>query len=332
MRPPPNVVDVTSSTLLRGGCDIDHVRPDRIARQRVRVKAAGSRGGARGRAGRRVADGDRAHRAPARGQVEGPGRRHPGRTASTRPTPSPGSPPASATRKFCTAGAHRDDEHLPLGRDRRCVRVGVRGRPSPGRAPRGTARRAAQSPRRVRRAICSSVNPSPRRSAIQASRIASSSAARAASDDTITNRHGVAVMRRRGGQRRGDRPPYGGGVDRLPVNARTVRAGTAARRRDAEPEHVLGRRHAPAPRAPGPSASVTRPAQPAHDRDRHLPRLALDQVAGGGDLVGDRGDRDLEGVAVRVRLAPRRSSQRQHPGRPDRRVGQARPPRPPMCR
>ena len=46
------------------------------------------------------------------------------------------------------------------------------------------------SPRRSLRAICSGVNPSPRRSAVQASRIASSSAVLAPAVSRMTKRHG----------------------------------------------------------------------------------------------------------------------------------------------
>ena len=39
--------------------------------------------------------------------------------------------------------------------------------------------------------------------------------------------------------------------------------------------------------APGPSSGVTWAAEPADDRDRHAGELALDQLGGRGDLVGD---------------------------------------------
>ena len=181
------------------------------------------------------------------------------------------------------------------------------------------------SPRLRRRAICSSVNPSPRRSATHASCMASSRASRAASDDTITNRQGslwcgagavsaaaiarstAAEVDRLGGER-ADRAPGGQHVGR------------------AEPEHVLARRPDQRPRA-GPVFVGDQRGQPAHERDGHLPRLALDQVAGGRDLVGDRGDGDVEGVAPRVRLAAV-VAHRQHAGRADRGVGLPGPPRP----
>ncbi len=51
--------------------------------------------------------------------------------------------------------------------------------------------RRSGSPRRTRRAICSSVNPSARRSEIHAASMSSSSAVRAWAEDSTANRHGV---------------------------------------------------------------------------------------------------------------------------------------------
>ena len=50
--------------------------------------------------------------------------------------------------------------------------------------------RRSGSPRRTRRAICSCVNPSPRRSAVHAASMSSSSAVLARCDSTTANRHG----------------------------------------------------------------------------------------------------------------------------------------------
>jgi hypothetical protein len=104
------------------------------------------------------------------------------------------------------------------------------------------------------------VNPSPRRSAIQASRIASSSFSRAAADSTSTKRHGwlwcgagavsaVATARRTASDSTGS-----------PVNARMVRRASGT---SADPNRNMsswgGRISA---LAPGPSSPVTRPASP----------------------------------------------------------------------
>ena len=120
--------------------------------------------------------------------------------------------------------------------------------------------RRSTSPRRTRRAICSSVNPSRRRSAIQASRIASSSPVRAAADSKMTKRHGwlwcgagavsaVATARRTAVALTGS-----------PVNALIVRRASGT---SADPKRNMsssaGRMSS---RAPGPSCSVTRPSSP----------------------------------------------------------------------
>ncbi len=147
---------------------------------------------------------------------------------------------------------------------------------------------------------------------------------RAAADDTITNRQGslwcgagavsaASIARETAagstgcGGERADRAPGGQHVGR------------------AEPEHVLARHPDERPRA---RAVVVgdEGGEPPHERDRQLQRLALDQVAGGGDLVRHRRHGDLEGVAERVLLAPV-VAHRQHPGRADRGVGLAGPPR-----
>ncbi len=133
------------------------------------------------------------------------------------------------------------------------------------------------------------------------------------------------MVRRGRGQRGFDRAGDGGGIDRL----RGERADGAPGGQHvgrAEPEHVLAR--LPDQR-PGTGAVVVgdQGGEPAHDRDRYLQRLALDQVPGGGDLVGDRGHGDLKGVAERVVLAAV-VPHRQHPGGADRGVGLPGPPRP----
>ena len=116
------------------------------------------------------------------------------------------------------------------------------------------------SPRRSLRAICSSVNPSRRRSAVQASRIASSSAARAAAVSRITNRHGwlwcgAGAVSAVATARRITAAPTGS-----PVNALIVRRASGT---SADPNRNMsssaGRISS---RAPGPSCSVTRSASP----------------------------------------------------------------------
>ena len=132
-------------------------------------------------------------------------------------------------------------------------------------------------------------------------------------------------MRRGRGQRGGDRPADRPGVDRLGGERPDGPAGQRHVGRP-EPEHVLLGRPDQCPRTRAVLLG-DQLGQPAHDRDRDLPRLALHQVRGRGDLVGDGGDGDLQDVAERVGLAavvPHRGEA----GRADRVVGLPGPPRP----
>ena len=65
---------------------------------------------------------------------------------------------------------------------------------------------------------------------------------------------------------------------------------------------------------------VVAAAQPAHHRDRDAGELALHQIGGGGDLVGDGHLGDEEFVAVRV-VGARVAVQHRQPGGADRGVG-----------
>ncbi len=128
------------------------------------------------------------------------------------------------------------------------------------------------------------------------------------------------MVRGRGGHRGGDGPAHRGGVGRL---GGEIPHGPALRQhvRRAEPEHVLGRRPDQRRRARAVRAG-DQPGQAAHDRGGHLAGLALDQVAGRGDLVGHGGDRDLQRAAEGVGLAPV-VAQRGDARRADRGVGLA---------
>ena len=135
----------------------------------------------------------------------------------------------------------------------------------------------------------------------------------------------LAVMRGRRGQRGGDGPADRPGIDRL---AGERPDGPAGQRhvRGPEPEHVLIGRPDQRPRARAVLLGDEL-GQPAHDRDRDTPRLALHQVRGRGDLVGDGGHGDLQDVAERVGLAaviPQRDDARGADGV----VGLSGPPRP----
>ena len=91
----------------------------------------------------------------------------------------------------------------------------------------------------------------------------------------------------------------------------------------AQPEQIVGQRADQIRRG----AAVVAASQPAQHRYRHSSQLALDQVGGRGDLVGDG---DLGGhqlVAVPVDSA-QIAVQHAQPGRPDRRVGLPDSPRP----
>jgi hypothetical protein len=68
--------------------------------------------------------------------------------------------------------------------------------------------------------------------------------------------------------------------------------------------------------------------QPAHDGDGQPGSLALDQVTGGGELVGGGDDGGAERIAVRVRAAPQ-IVEHAHSGGPDGDIGEPGPPGPP---
>ena len=301
-------------------------------RQRTSMKASASRGG-RSRGG---AAGCPTATAPI-------GSQSPGSSSTSRTTSrqnivedthaEPSRSPASATRKFCTPAPGRDHEHLPLGRVPPRVRRRCASRPSPGTAPPDTARCAAR-----RRAAPAwrwtprSCRPR-RRSAIHASRIASSSRTR---DSLRLQQHEPPrrrVVRRRRGDRRGDRPPYRPGVHRL-VGELADRTPQGHRLpyglRGAQPEHVVARRSRTSARAP--VARRPRPrtcGQPAHHGDGQPGRLALDQVA------RRRPARRRWPTTVALSglpcasVPPRRSSSTRTPGRADGHVGQPVAPGPP---
>lgn len=62
--------------------------------------------------------------------------------------------------------------------------------------------------------------------------------------------------------------------------------------------------------------------QAAHHRDRQARRLALHQVARGGQFIGGGDDGGAERIAVRV-LAAAQVVEHPHPGGPDRHIGEA---------
>ncbi len=123
-------------------------------------------------------------------------------------------------------------------------------------------------------------------------------AGRAEDDETPR----LAVMRRRRGQRGGDRPADHPGIDGVGGERPDRPAGQRHIGRS-EPEHVLIGRPDQRPCA-GAILLGDQVRQPAHDRDRDPQRLPLDQVRGGRYLVGHRGHGDLQDVAERVGLAP----------------------------
>ena len=100
-----------------------------------------------------------------------------------------------------------------------------------------------------------------------------------------------------------------------------VRLGAALR------EHVLGAEPHERPRT-GPVVVGDEVAEAAHDRQRSPLGLALDQLAGGRDLVGDGGLRHDQRAAERVDLSAQ-VVEHDEPGGADRDVGDALPPGPP---
>ena len=131
------------------------------------------------------------------------------------------------------------------------------------------------------------------------------------------------------GERRGEGGPHGpvddGRVDRGIVEP----AAGAARFEEVDgvaagAEQVLTRR---AHEVAG-GAVPGRAGHAAQQRRRDPARLALDQVGGGGDLVGHGGLGDLQDAPVVVGAAAV-IGDRAHPGQPDGRVGLAQPPGPP---
>ncbi len=135
----------------------------------------------------------------------------------------------------------------------------------------------------------------------------------------------LAVMRGGRGQRGGDGPADRPGVDGF-GGERPDRPAGQRHVRGPEPEHVLVGRPDDGARARAVLLGDEL-GQPAHHRDRDLPRLTLHQVRGGGDLVGDGGDGDLQDVAERVGLAAV-VTHRDQAGRADGVVGLPGPPRP----
>ena len=71
----------------------------------------------------------------------------------------------------------------------------------------------------------------------------------------------------------------------------------------AQPEQVVGRAADQGPAAQTVVVELAVAGQAADDRHGHAAELALDEIAGRGDLVGDRDLGDLEDVAVDVGVA-----------------------------
>ena len=199
--------------------------------------------------------------------------------------------------------------------------------PSPVRnGSTSSGARRSRSPRRIRRATSSAGRPSPSRSARQRSAIASSSAVRFSR--TQPNRNGVLWC-------------GAGAVSATPTARRSAAGSTGSSAKS----RTL-RRSSTASRRPWPSASSV-PSQnrssssgrtrsravepsstgsaPAHHRDRDAAELALDQVGGGGELVGQRHLGDQQLVALDVHRAGV-AVQHREPGRADRGVGLPDPP------
>ena len=302
--------------------------------RRVRDSLTTAVSGAGGRRRGRAAGG------PARGPRRARRRRHPSapsrragraraRTTSrqnivllTHAEPRPST--ASATSKFCTPGAHRDEEHLALRR-RRAARPGRRAcRRHQARHDEQSARRAARrragAPRDLLlgEAVAAQVgDPGGEHRVEQPLAPLRSS--------TTTKRHGVvwcgagavtaaATARRTASGSTGSsvKDAHGAPGRRRP---RGCRGGTCPR--------AAGRTSAA---APGPSSRRVRCARPRTTATGPAAELALHQVGGRRDLVGDRGDRGVEHVAVPV-VAAAQVVERREPGHPDRLVDQPGAPR-----
>ena len=219
---------------------------------RVSMKSAGSRGAPVRRRRGRVADADRAHRLPA---VRQPERRRRHRAAEHRARHPARAEPLDGQR----------DQQVLHGGARRRRRTSPARRPPAGRPGRlcaasvtrhGTmisgARRSG-SPRRTRRAICSSVNPSPRRSVDpRGQHVVEQRGPRLRRlHDREPPRRGV--VRRGRGQRGRDRAAHRHRVDRL---------GGELAHRPPGGQHVRRRRAGTCPRPRGGSA----PRRPARRR------------------------------------------------------------------
>ena len=149
--------------------------------------------------------------------------------------------------------------------------------------------------------------------------------ARLCADSRITKRHGsvwcgagavsAAVIARQTAAR----------LTGSPVNSRMVRRASGTSAAPNRNMSSAGGRISAA--APGPSSAVTRSASPRTTATGTPERLALDQVRGGGDLVGDRVQGDLQRVAEAVLGAPV-VDEGPHARGADRGVGLADPPRP----
>ena len=275
-----------------------HVADDVSARQRR--KSSGSRGG---RSGAAAAAGWPTATAPIGSQPAG--QVEPSRTTSrqnivllTQAEPSPST--ARATSRFSTPGAHRDEEHLPLGAPT-AARRGSRASPSPTRHGTTSSGRAAQHV----------AAPGPPRHLLVGEAVPAQ-VGDPGGEHRVEQPTGVPRGRRR---RRTATASCGAGAGAVTAaaTARRTAAGSTAlvgegahgapRRHHlagAEPEHVLGRRPHQGRRARAVLAGG--PAAPARARRRTAgrPSLPLTRSAADGHLVGDRGDGHRRAVAVPV--------------------------------
>ncbi|MCO5606194.1 hypothetical protein L7F22_060381 [Adiantum nelumboides] len=291
---------------------------------------AGRPGRARGDRLDRHADGDRTERRPVVGQVQDPAGDVRGEDRRADPA---GRQPL---RGQCDQqGLHRrpagDGEHVPLGGGPGRVRVAVHPRGGPERQDqlRGAAQQIPAG-----EATLHLVGRAPVGDQVGAPALAQRVEHRGA-PRRVTQPHEPergAVVRRGRGQCDAHGAAHGVGVDRLVgevAGAATQQDRLAAPAGDrllgAQPEQVLGDR----PDQVTGGRAVVGQGRAAQHRDRQPAELALHQVRGRGDLVGDGDLGDEQVVALAVDGAGVAVQHRQ-PGRADRDVGLADPPAAPQ--